>query len=126
MAIAAADAPEEPAGAGWRGTADAVDDAGELASELLPDGVDQQHGAIVEDNLTVAARLGGEVERARAGRSVMRWATRSPPSPESGTFGILRRRGSRDAEHGIGVHRLSGFRLPGNGDGQQAMPVHFE
>ena len=40
-----------------------MDNAGDLAGELLPDGVDQQHGPVAEDDLAVAVRPGGEMER---------------------------------------------------------------
>ena len=42
---------EEPAPAVRRRALRAVDDAGGLAGELLPDGVDQEHGAVAVENL---------------------------------------------------------------------------
>ena len=63
LAVASAGAAEEPPTTVRRRAPRALDDAGDLAGELLPDGVDQQHGAVAEDDLAVAVRPGGEAER---------------------------------------------------------------
>jgi hypothetical protein len=39
----------------------APDDAGDLAGELLPDGVDQEDGTATKDDLAAAVRPGGDV-----------------------------------------------------------------
>lgn len=67
-AITAADALEEPTGAVRRRALRTVDDAGDFAGELLPDGVDQEHGAVAEDDLAAAVRPGDQ-EEWRAGQA---------------------------------------------------------
>jgi len=104
----------------------AVDRAGNRAGELLSDGVDQQRRAVADDDSAVDVQLGCGAKRRAATNSVKQRATRWRSSPESRVSMIVRRRGSRDAEHSIGVHRVSGLRLLESRDDQQTVPVYFE
>lgn len=61
LAVAARLAAKEPPPAFRSQTLSAEDDAGGFAGELLPDGVDQEQGAVAEDDL--AARLANDVHR---------------------------------------------------------------
>jgi hypothetical protein len=133
LAVAAAAAAEEPPSAVRGRAPGALDDAGDLAGELLPDGVDQERGAVAEDDPAVAVRPGGEMERG-AGEAlgdavgddlaVFAGIPQVRDAAEGADLAVpdLDRLGRQQ----VGVDRLARLRLPGDGRGQQAVVVRHD